>query len=252
MLKIAPISMMLLFLPLGSVQAQQPVPAIEKLLPQIYDNAREYLAKLPSLSCNESITSQALKKGKVQKEVKIESVLREVRETTGSNNFSEKHQFMSVDGHPPPPKFNIPFFVQGGFANALGFQNQDKIDCYDFQLASQESGKTIKLDIALKPNNPDSACHQTLKDYRKTVLIEAASGRIIYVERTVSPEDFKLHHEVFFASMEYGPQKMGDETLWLPIRMTAHDPKNEGQMIVTYSNYHRYAASSTILPADLR
>jgi hypothetical protein len=250
MLTTAPASMALLFLSFGSVTAQQPVPTVEKLLPQLYANAREYLAKLPSLSCDESITSQALKKGKVQREVKIESVLREVREATGSNNFSEKHQFTSVDGHPPPPKFNIPFFVQGGFANAIGFQSEDKIGCYNFHLASQDSGKTLKLDIAFKPNDPDPACHQTLNDSRKTVLVDAASGRIIYVERTVSPEDVKLHHEVFFASMEYGPQRMGDETVWLPIRMTAHDPKDEGQMIVTYSNYHRYVASSTILPAD--
>lgn len=250
MLKRAPISMMLLLVPFGSLQAQQPLPPIEKLLPQLYANAREYLAKLPSLSCDESITSQALKKGKVQHEVKVESVLREVREATGANNFSEKHQFVSVNGQPPPPKFNVPFFVQGGFANALGFRHEDKIGCYDFKLASEDAGKTIKLDMALKPNNPDPVCDQPLKSYSTTVLVDAASGHVMYVDRTVSPEDFKLHHEVFFASMEYGPQKIGDETLWLPIRMTAHDPKNEGQMIVIYSNYHRYSATSTILPAD--
>jgi hypothetical protein len=47
--------------------------------------------------------------------------------------------------------------------------------------------------------------------------------------------------------MEYGPQRMGDETLWLPVKMNAHDDKDEGRMSITFSNYHRYAASSTIV-----
>ena len=76
------------------------------------------------------------------------------------------------------------------------------------------------------------------------------SGKVKSVERSVSEEEHKRHHEIFFASMEYGPQKIGDETLWLPVRMTAHDPKDEGRMVVRYSNYHRYTANSTVLPAD--
>jgi hypothetical protein len=50
--------------------------------------------------------------------------------------------------------------------------------------------------------------------------------------------------------MEYGPQQIGDETLWLPIRMSAHDPSNEGRFTATYSNYHRYTGSMTLKPVD--
>ncbi len=240
----------LLLLPPISIQAQQAVPTVDQVTSQLYAYGREYIAKLPSLSCDEAITSQSVKKGKVQREVRIQSSLREVRKDTASDEFVETRHFNTVNGAPPSPKVSIPFFVQGVFANALDFKSINRKACFAFQLASQDDGKTLKLDFAMKPNNPQPACDKIPEGLQETVLIEAASGRVRYVERTVSEEAYKRRHEVFFASMEYRPQKIGDEILWLPVRMTAHDPKNEGRVIVDYSNYHRYTASSRVLPAD--
>lgn len=244
------ISTVLLFsLPVASVRAQQPLPAVDQLISQLYTYGEQYIAKLPSLSCDEAITSQVIKNGKVQKEVRIQSSLREVRKNAASNEFSENHFFISVNGAPPSPKVSIPFFVQGGFASALSFPRADRSACLSYQLASQDNGKTLKLEMTAKPENTEQTCPKTPIGYREIVLVDAASGRVTYVERSVSEEESKRNHSVFFASMEYGPQVIGDETLWLPVRMAAHDPKNEGRMVVAYSNYHRYTASSVVLPA---
>lgn len=238
---------LLLLAGFAPISAQQPLPSVEKLVSQLYTYGQDYISKLPSLSCDEAITSQIVKKGKVQKEVRVQSTLREVRKPAPSNEFSETHHFISVNGAPTP---SIPFFVQGGFANALTFKRDHPSACLDYQLTSQDDGKTVKLEMTAKPNNTDPACAQLADGYQETVLVDAASGKVKYVERSVSEKEYKRSHQIFFAAIEYGPQKIGSDTLWLPTRMTAHDPKDEGRMAVTYSNYHRYTASSTVLPAD--
>ena len=251
--------LLLLLLAVGSVQAQQTasspvaasqaVPSVEKLLPQLHDYARQYRTNLPSLSCDESVTSQRVKKGVVRREMKIESTLRVVRMDTGPEPFSERVHFNTVDGHAVPPRVEIPFYIQGGFANAMGFMGRETATaCYEYLVSTLDEGKTLRLDIAVRPNNTDAACKEVPEGYRKSALIDAASGRITYVERTMSAKAAREKKDVFFATMQYGPQQMGDEMLWLPIKMTAHDDKEEGRISVTYSNYHRYTAKVTIAP----
>lgn len=232
----------------GTAQAQ--LPSVDTLLTQLYAYARQYQASLPSLTCDESIVSQVMKNGKVKKEMKIESTLRELRTGPGSDPFREQHEFKTVDGQPPKPKFGIPFFVQGGFANALGFYQEEAKGCYDYQLSAGEDGKTLKLQMALRPGAVGAVCKTIPEGYRKSTVVDRATGRVIFTEREISAAAAKSGKEIFYASMEYGPQQIGDETLWLPVRMSAHDPANEGRFTATYSNYHRYTGSMTLVPVD--
>ena len=241
---------MALFLVPAAMQTPDAAPSVENLLPQLFAYGRQYQARLPSLTCDESITSQEVRKGKVRKEVRIESTLREIRTEREKDPFVEHHEFKTVDGHAPPAHFNIPFLVQGGFANALGFTKNQQAPCFDFILAVQDGGRKLKLDLTLRADRATPLCDDIPDGYRKSILIDRASGRVDYLERTVSAEAAKRLKDVYFASMEYGPQTFGDETLWLPVKMTAHDPKDEGRMIAVYSNCHRYTVKATLLPAD--
>ncbi len=230
--------------------AQTPAsdPEVAALLRQLYAYARHYRDTLPSLSCDESITSQSVKNGKVRKEVRIESSLRETRaDPSAANPFEERHQFKSIDGKPPKPHVNIPYFVEGGFANAVGFTKEESAGCYTYQLSHEPDG-VRRLELTALPERGIVACDDVIKTYRKTVLIDA-EGRITHVERSMSPEDAHNRREVDFAAMDYGPQPLGDETVWLPTRMTSHDANDQGRMTAVYSNYHRYTATSKVLSA---
>jgi hypothetical protein len=230
--------------------AQDEIPPVDHVLTQLFAYSRQYQASLPSLSCDESITSQVVKDGKIKKEMKIESTLRELRSGTGVDPFTEQHEFRTVDGHPAKSHFEIPFFVQGGFANALGFSKEEQKVCYDYRLSKGEDGKTWKLQMALRPNAVDGVCKAIPEGYRKSVVLDRATGRVILTEREISAAAAKSMKEIFYVSVEYGPRKIGEETLWLPIRMSAHDPANEGRLTVTYSNYHRYTGSMTLKSVD--
>ena len=238
---------LLLILLSYSAQAQQ-LPSVETLLPKLYAYAHNYRATLPSLSCDESITSQMVKNGKVRKEVKVESTLTEVRDRPEPNPFTEHHAFKMVDGRPPKPTFKLPFLMQGGFANGVGFGQPNTQACFDYHLDSADEGKTLRLQMDLKPGIADPNCKVIPEGLRKMVLVDAATGRITHVERTVSAQASKERNEVFFMAIDYGPQKLGDETFWLPVRLSAHDPKDEGRMTVTYSNFHRFTGELRVVP----
>ncbi len=229
--------------------AQQP-PSVDVLLPRLYAYASEYRAKLPSLSCDESITSQLVVEGKVIKETKIEATLREMRDDARTDPFIENHTFKTVDGRPPKAHIKIPFLVQGGFANALGFSREDAASCFDYRIASEGKGATLRLDMVLKRGSGDPHCNDIPEGFKKTVLVDAESGHITHVERTISAESARHAKEVYFASIDYGSQKLGNDTYWLPVRIYAHDPKGEMRMFAVYSNFHRYTGEMKILPEN--
>lgn len=241
-------TLLLCLLP-ACAHAQQ-APSLDELLPSLYAYAREYRAKLPSLSCDESITSQVMKNGKVKKEVKIEASLREIRDDSKTEPFTERRTFNMVDGRRPKPHFTIPFLVRGAFANAIGFVREDREACFDYQLAARDRGTILRLDMALKPNADDPNCRDVPPGFRKTVLVDAKTFRITHVDRTISAEAAKHSVEVYFFSTDFSPQKLGNETYWLPVKVYAHDADDEGRMYATYSNFHRFTGELKVLPLD--
>ena len=228
----------------------QQAPSLDELLPRLYAYAREYRAKLPSLSCDEAITSQVVKKGKVKKEMKIEASLREIHDSSITNPLRELRIYNKVDGRRPKRYVTIPYLVQGAFANAIGFMREDREACFDYRLVAQDGGVTLRLDMALKPNYTDTNCKDVPEGYNKTVLVDAKSFRITHVDRTISAEAARHSIEAFFFSTDYRPQKLGTGTFWLPTRVYAHDADDQLRMYATYSNFHRFTGELKVLPMD--
>ncbi len=223
-----------------------PTPEVNEVLTALYAYAKQYRDKLPALECHELVTSQYAHKGKVQKEVKMEGTLRETRATSGDEPFVEKYQFTTVDGKPAPQKWKIPYFVSLGFANAIGFSAPGDEVCYTYQLRIEPNGQK-RLDLAARPNSTAPICHDHIESYRKTVILDPA-GHLLHIERSMSEADARRLKDVPYGEMDYAPEQLGDQVLWLPTRLLAHDAKDEGRMIAIYSNFHIYTAKTTILP----
>lgn len=249
--KVAVVVCLLVGLPLGGsgvMRGQAALPTVAELLPKIYAYAAQYRATLPSLECDESIVSQRVAKGKVKWEVKWESRLREVRTDGGKDPFAEHHQFLSLDGKAAPEKFKVPYFVQGGFANAIGFASREDPECYDYVVTAGPDAGTVRLDLVVRAQDADAACRVIPEGYKKSVVVEAATGRVEFVERSMSAKAAAKLKEVPNAAVTYGPEKLGDAVMWLPVQMVAHDDRDEGRMTARYSNFHRYTATVTIEP----
>lgn len=238
---------LILFLSGWAAHGQQTLP-MESLLESLHAYSAQYRERLPSLTCDEHIVSEALKHGKVKKTVKIEATLREVRDQDDPDPFSEKVDFKTVNGRPVTGFFKMPYYVQGGFANLIGFTQPELRACFDYAVTAISGSTHLRLSITPKENSSLARCAAIPPGYRRIVVFDPASDRILQTERIYPARPHQEITEPYFAAIDYAPQKLGDAVFWLPATFTAHDEKNERSMTATYSNYHRYAGEMKVLP----
>jgi hypothetical protein len=231
----------------GFAEAQQ-TPTVDEVFSRLFAYSKEYRARLPSLECDESVISQQLKGGKVKWEVKIEATLRQIRDSKHPDAFNDFYTFKSVDGHPPKTQFKVPYFVNGAFANGVGFGDEAHVRCYDYTLSQEDSGATLRLEFAVKSASTDPACKEVYAGYHEIVLAGAATGIVKHITRSMSPDAARKNHDAVFASIDYAAQPLGEMTLWLPSRVESHDEKGERRMTAIFSSYHRYTGEAKILP----
>jgi hypothetical protein len=219
----------------------------EEQIQRVIAYAQAYREHLPSLECDETMLSQKVKNGKVKWEVKIKATLRELRDGNEPGGFRDDYTFKSVDGKPAKPNFRTPYFVYNVFANSLAIGESPRPACFNYRFATLDDGRTLQFSMDSKPGVRDPSCKKIPDDYHKMMLIDTASGAVRRVERRISPQFADANLEIASVTIDYAPQKLGEETFWLPVRFEASDLK-EGRMIATYSNFHRYNGVATILP----
>lgn len=242
------ISAFLLAIPL-LVVAQQT--SNEEQVRRVIAYTQTYRKHLPSLECDETMLSHRMKNGKVKEEIKVEATLRELRDKNEPGGFRDDYTFKSVDGKPAKPNFSIgtlPYFVYHAFANGLVIGESLLPACFSYRFATLDNGRTLQFNIDSKPGFRDPSCKKIPDDYHKMMLIDAASGAVRRVERRMSPEFADHNLEIPYIVIDYAPQRLGEETFWLPMRFEAIDLHQQGGMIATYSNCHRYSVVSRILP----
>ena len=187
-----------------AVAVCQQVPSLDVLLDRLDAYAKQYHATLPSLSCDEQITSQALnKKGKVTWEVKIESTLREVRTSEPYDPFLEKREVKSVDGHRLPPNraFDTPYLAEGGFAGLVGFKRWEQRECFDY-IVTGNSDQTIRLEMTLKEKSTNPSCARLPLGLHRILIADPETGRVLQTERTIAPEMAIRDTDVYFGGID--------------------------------------------------
>jgi hypothetical protein len=215
--------------------------------------AKAYRDHLPSLECDETMLSQRVKNGKVKRQVKIKATLRELRDEHEPGGFRDDYTFRSGNGKPVKLDVSaLPYFVYHVFANSLGIGEIPLPSCFDYRFTTLDDGQTLQFNIDSKPDARDTACSKIPDDYHKVMLIDTASGAVRHIERRISPQFADDHLEIPYMTIDFAPQKLGDETFWLPSRFEADDPHQKGRMIATYSNFHRYTAVAKILPKTVQ
>jgi hypothetical protein len=228
----------------------QQLPTVGQLLPRVIAYAQQYRQSMPSFEADESAVSQRVKDGRVTWEVRLEMTLQEVRDQSKSDDLIDRYTVHLVDGKPAPERFKLPYFTHGVFANALGFGHPEQNSCFDFRVSPGDSAATLQLEMDVKPAPTPPNCIDMPENYHKTVVVDTASGEILHVTRSMSARAAHQRHEIVFVSVDYAPQKLGDETFWLPVRSESHDEKNEERLIATYSNFHRFTATTKVIAGD--
>jgi hypothetical protein len=242
--------------------SQQTLP-LNMFVDRLYAYADEYRATLPSLSCDERIVSEVMGyDGKVRRRVRVDGTMRELRKTPPDpfDPFHEQHLISKVNGRPvrapggtlSVEEVNLPYLIQGIFANLIGFHHEELKDCFDYRVSPVNDGNAgqaeIQMDVDRKAAPTAAACRAILTGTHYMVIADAGTGRIVHSERTISSEASEENDEAYFASIDYAPVRFGDRIFWLPARASAHDATDTGRMESVYSNCHRYASEVRIVP----
>ena len=164
----------------------------------------------------------------------------------------ESRQIIELNGKPVAPghEVHLPVTFRGAFGDALEiFFAPSLRPCFDFLLSPTAGADgSQRIDFTAHPGSAsDPACASTPPRVAGFVRIDPATRHIRHLERTV-PDDFaRQRHVAAFASIDYAPTPVGDESLWLPTEITARIGAR-AVFTARYTNYHRFTGSITILP----
>lgn len=240
-------ALLLAILPLAAAK-QQP-PAENDLLDRLYASAAQYRATLPSFECDESILSRQMHyTGKTKQAVRVEGTMREIRKTPPDpyDPFTERHQFKKVNGRPVREgEVEMPYFILGGFANLIGFHSSEQKECFNYRITPLRDGP-VELRIDRKDQLTDASCKGILTGTHYVVIADA-EGHILHSERTIPSKIAWQFDEAYFAAIDYAPQRLGEQTFWLPTKFSSHNDTDTGTMEAVYSNCHRYTGDMKIL-----
>jgi hypothetical protein len=238
-------------------QTQQSNPALEQLLSRIGTNTEQYKASVPSFLCDEHIVSQELHEGALMHETSVDALFRVTRPTSQTSTLDESREVKSIDGKPSSnKKINMPISFSGGFSGALAkFLSADRRQCFDYQpdlshaaLPGAEAFIFTAREAALK----GPACAGIQSGTTGKFVVDSATAQVTHIERTVPYPVGKDQNVFGTASVDFAPVILNGSTFWLPSTVsasTSETPKTHAfRFTAHYSNYHRFAASSTILP----
>jgi hypothetical protein len=228
--------------------------SVEDLVDQLVANASVYRATLPSLTAEEDISSDLTILGIYTRHAEAHATFRAIRKSEDTA-LDESRQITLLNGKPvrPGEHVNLPTTLFGGFGRFqdMFFSPQHR-PCFNFALAPPTLRAPLQINITL---NPDAAtlrgCEPGLTGLTGIARIDAATGYLIHLERTIPAEVAAKGNHATFGSVDCAPTQVGDETFWLPTLVTGDVIQNKakGRFTAHYSNYHRYIATSTILPA---
>jgi hypothetical protein len=238
--------------------AQQSNPTLDQILVRIESNTEQYKASVPSFLCDEDIVSQEIHDGKLKHETTVDALFRVTRSPSQQGVVDESREVRAVDGKPAGNnKLKMPISFTGGFSGALAkFLSADHHQCFDYAsdpVASTPKGSAAFIFTAREAAAKDPACASVQPGTKGKFITDSATGQVTHIERTVPYPIGKDPGILSTASVDFAPVTLSGKSFWLPFMVsasTSETPKtNAFRFTARYSNYHRFAASSTILPS---
>jgi hypothetical protein len=236
--------------PAASTQAAAANPTSDRLVDELVENAARDHATLPSLTAHESIVSKVDEVVVFGKNTaKAEATVRIVRKSP-EGPWTENREITVLNGKPVTPNTRtfLPFNLTEGFndTQSLFFSVQNR-PCYNFALAAR-AGQDAPLELTITPFSEVATRTQCIV-HSGVARIDPETHHLTHLEFT-NPAG--TNSSQFFGTIDYAATRVGDKIFWLPSLITARVVigKTPYEWSARYSDYHQYAVTLTILPAD--
>jgi hypothetical protein len=264
---------LLLCLSAGTVAqaaADPAIPPVDEIVARVQQNVEKDLASLPNFLCDERITSQVLLKGKVGSEIKAESIVRAVRAGNEGTerDFVETREVVSVNGAPARGQelrlpINVKEAASGSMAAVFGAAN---IRCFDVKIGGIQEfrgHKAVLLRFATKKNaaNLGGVCPSKTPGQGGQAWIDPEAMEVLRIESTKLRQ--KLHgaeknglpieeDALYSWSIDFAKVLINGQPFWMPLTDKAEAASTYRKLRLTYvaeySNYHKFGATSKIVP----
>jgi hypothetical protein len=199
---------------------------------------------LPSFTCRQSLISQELRGGKVKMEVRASGQLRVLRNSAGKP--VERFEATERNGQTiTPDKLRAPMYLNGGFANVLGYFQNDVRSCFRFS----ESGKRLDFESLAGAGAPQCEKQSETRGF----ALFNDNGDITHVERTVPVEVALQRDAVPFAAIDLSRVELGGASFLLSAHVVADIPKGKStyHWEADYTGCKLFSVSVKIGPATV-
>lgn len=237
-------------------QAQQAPVAIDQILSQLEVNTERYSTSIPSFLCDEHITSQEIHAGEMKHQTSVEAVFRVSRSTREAGVLDESREVRIVDGRPSDgKKLNMPLTFSGGFSGVLTkFLSAAHEKCFSYHQENSPAGSIAFSFVANEAKLGDPSCRSIPRGTKGRAIVDSTAMQVTHIERTVPFPIGKDQAVLSTAAVDFAPVTLNDTMFWLPVTVTAFTTQtqktNELRFMAHYGNYHRFDATSSIVPGQ--
>ena len=248
----------IMFLAATSVVAQSTAPTVEEVLSRTRANVAATLATLPSVFCDEKMTSSELRDGKPRRVMTFDSVLSIKNKNGGEEKLIESRDVRLVNGRPPKEgkKYVLPWTFDGGFGLlSTSFLSSEHDQCNTYRIVNGDAstGNLLGLELSRKADSKKIAGCETLSESAVSRFwLDPASYEIQRIETTARIPNGSHGFKTISGRNDFAAVQFGARSYLLPagarLKVTMEPESSEGFAFEAhYSNCHKFEASSSIV-----
>jgi hypothetical protein len=248
----------LLFLAATFAAAQATPPTVQDVLLRARANVAATLATLPSVFCDEKITSSELHSGKIYRSTAFDSIVTVRKTSSGDEKLTESREVRLVNGKAPKEgkKYVLPITVNGGFGLLFNsFLNAAFDQCNTYRIVNGDAstGNLLGLELSRKADSKKIAGCETLSESAVSRFwLDPASYEIQRIETTARIPNGSHGFKTISGRNDFAAVQFGARSYLLPagarLKVTMEPESSEGFAFEAhYSNCHKFEASSSIV-----
>ena len=248
----------IMFLAATSVVAQSTAPTVEEVLSRTRANVAATLATLPSVFCDEKMTSSELRDGKPRRVMTFDSVLSIKNKNGGEEKLIESRDVRLVNGRPPKEgkKYVLPWTFDGGFGLlSTSFLSSEHDQCNTYRIVNDgdSTESLLGLEVSRKADSQKIAgCEVFSAVAVDRFWLDPASYEVHRIEIMARLPNGSQGFRVVKGKNDFAAVQFGAKSYLLPssahMSVTMEPGSSEEFAFEAYnSKCHKFEASSSIV-----
>ncbi|HEY9138227.1 MAG TPA: hypothetical protein VIM67_08150 [Terriglobus sp.] len=248
------------------VNAQTAPPSLDDVLQKLEANLQRYDTNLPSLFCDESITSKVVPSSP-KEDTAATSIfrLKRSRNGDGTSSLVESRDVISINGQSTKDRDpDLPVQLDGAFEGAFSVVSLSQASCFDYSMKrvdTRHPSKPYVIRFTSRPTANDSSNCLLPEKSEGFVQIDPATFEITHMEINTPRHLIRSDNEYIAPTtgkrtitIDYAPVSFGRASFWLPSVVDLKVVQGAGTFKQTtwsfhsqYRNCHQLQVTSRIV-----